>query len=82
MERKIDSAAYETKLDEEVNIPAQKKQIDCRHSKFYWTTSIIKYIQWIPFLNFMDNTSDKIETQITLLPLLLKVFCNVEDASM
>ena len=40
----------------------------------YWTKSIKEVIDWFPFLNIMEYTVDKIENNITLLPLLLKIF--------
>ena len=40
----------------------------------YCPTSIKEVINWFPFINIMDYTADNIENEITLLPLLLKMF--------
>ena len=62
------------KLNGEVNLPSKKKEIDPHYIQSYWKTSIIEDIQWFPFMTIMENTAYKIETQIRLLPFLLKVF--------
>ena len=40
----------------------------------YWPTSKKEVINWFPFMNIMDYTTDKIDNEITLLPSLLKMF--------
>ena len=40
----------------------------------YWTTSIKEVINWYPFMNIMEYTTDKIDNEITLLPSLFKMF--------
>ena len=50
------------------------KEIDHHDSQAHWLTSIIEVIQWFYFLNTTEHTADNIETQIMLLPLLLKMF--------
>ena len=60
--------AYEKKLNEEVNIPSIKKEIDRHDSKSYWPIITIKDIQWFTFLNIMNHTEDNMNTSIKILP--------------
>ena len=62
------------KINKEIKLPSNRKEIDFHGSQTYWPTSIIKIIQWFPFLIIIYHTVDKMETQITLLPSLLKKF--------
>ena len=39
--KNIDAVSYEKYLNEEVNLPSKKKEIDICDIKSYWTTSII-----------------------------------------
>ena len=36
----LDTAAYEQQLDDKVNIPSDKKEIDCNYDRKYWPISI------------------------------------------
>ena len=61
-------------LNKEVNITYKKKETYCHDSQSYWTTITIEYIQWFPVLTLMDHTAYKIDTRITMLFLLFKLF--------
>ena len=56
----LDAAAYETNLNQDVNIPSIKKQIDRNDKTKYWPTSIKEIIDWLPFLYIMDFTAYRI----------------------
>ena len=45
-----------------------------RGSQTYWPTSKKEVIQWFYFLNIMEYNADNIETEIPLLPSLLRMF--------
>ena len=51
-----------------------KNKVDRHDRKSYWSISIKETIQWFPFLSIMDHTSHILEPNISLIPLLLKVF--------
>ena len=52
-----------------INLPSKKKEISHHSSQTYLPKSMVEVIQWFTFLNIMEHISDKIETQISLLPL-------------
>ena len=58
MEKSLDAAAYEKKQD--VNIPSIKKN-DCNDKSEYWPTSIKEGLNWLPFLDIMDFTADRMD---------------------
>ena len=57
-----------------MNRPSDKKEINCHDIKNYRSKRIIGKIQLFPFISIMEHTSSIIETYISLLPSLLKVF--------
>ena len=59
-------------LNQEIKLPSKNKEINRRCRITYWPTSKKEAIQWFPFLGIMEYNADNIETQITLLPLLLE----------
>ena len=61
-------------INKEINLPSKKKDIYCHGSQTYLPTIIMQVIYWSPFLTIMQHTTDNIETKITLVPSLLKVF--------
>ena len=57
-----------------MKLPSKKKEIDRHDNMNYWKIIIKEIINWFPFLNIMEYTSDRIETGIILLPPLLNFF--------
>ena len=53
-------------LNEEINIPSKRKEIDPRCSIDYLQTSIKEGINLLSFMNIMEYTADKIYNEITL----------------
>ena len=53
---------------------SDKKEIDHHDSKTYWPIHTKETIQWFTFLSIMEHTANSIETDILLIPSLLKFF--------
>ena len=70
----LDSAAYEKNLHKDEKLPSIKKKIDCNYKTECWPKSITESLNWLPFLEIMDFTVDRIENDKNLLPSLLKKF--------
>ena len=48
--------------------------MDHHDSKTYWPISIKETIQWFPFHSIVEHTEAITKTDISIIPLLLKVF--------
>ena len=57
------------------NKATTKEEKNIRHgSMTYWPTSIQEVINWFHFMNIVKHNADRIDNQITLLMLMLKMF--------
>ena len=70
--KNIDAAAYEKNLYKDEKLPSIKKKIDVNDKAEYWPKSIVESLHWLPFLDIMDFTSDRIDNDKNILPSLLK----------
>ena len=62
------------KSDTNVNIPSYRKEIDHHDVKTHWPNVIKETIQWFTFHSIVEHTAGIIETDVSLLPSLLKFF--------
>ena len=70
----IDAAAYKKNLNKDVKIPSIKKTIDCNDKTEYWKKIIKESLNWLPFLDTMEFTADRIDNDKNLLPSSLNFF--------
>ena len=60
----IDTAAYDNNINQDVKIPSIKREIDRNNKNEYWPTSIKEILHWLPFLDIMKFTADRIKNYI------------------
>ena len=70
----IDAAAYEKNLYKDEKLPSIKKKIDRNYKTDCWPKIITESLDWLDFLDVMEFTSYKIDNDINLFPLLLKIY--------
>ena len=58
--------------------PSEKKKFNRFDSDEHWPTSIKKKIQWFPFLNIMEHTTNKMKENNGLISSLLTIFAMFE----
>ena len=70
----FDAAAYEKYIYKDEKLPSIKKKIDRNYKTDYWPKRIVESLNWLPFLDIVEFTADRIENDKNLLPSLLKYF--------
>ena len=76
MYKNIDAAAYEKNRYKDEKLPSIKKNIDRNDKTEYWQKIIKGILNWLPFLDTIEFTADRIENDKNLSPSLL-IFFNV-----
>ena len=54
------------------------KKIDCNYKTEFWPKSIMEILNWLPFIDIMEFTADKINNDKNIFLSLLKNY-NAED---
>ena len=70
----LDAAAYEKNIHKDEKLPSMKKKIDRNYKTECWPKSIMESLNWLPFIDIMEFTADKIRNDKNILPSLLKKF--------
>ena len=60
-------------VNQYVNIPQGKKNIDCHDIIDYWPTCIKDGLNWLSLLDIMKYTEDRIYNEVIILPSLLNM---------
>ena len=58
-------------LNQDEKLPSMKNKIDRNYKTDCWSKIIMEYLNWLPILDFMEFTADKIENDKNLFPSLL-----------
>ena len=70
--RNIYADTYEKNLIKDEKLPSIKNKIDCNDKTEYRPKSIMGSLNWLPFIDTIECTADRIENDKNLLPSLLK----------
>ena len=73
MDKNIDAAVYEKHLHKDDKLPSMKKKIDRDYKTECWPKIIIEILNWLPFLDIMEFTVNKIKNDKNIFPSLLKI---------
>ena len=65
------------KIKPRCNAATKEEKIDRNNKTEYWTTSIKEVLIWLPFLNIIQFTADKIENLEKTLTVIVKDVLNV-----
>ena len=57
----LDAAAYEKNIHKDEKLPSIKKKIDRNHKTECWPKSIMEILNWLPFLDIIEFTTDRIK---------------------
>ena len=64
----FDDIAYEKNSHKDEKLPSTKKKIDRNYKAESWPKSIMESVNWLPILDIMEFTEDKIKNNKNLFP--------------
>ena len=73
MDKNIDAAAYEKDIYKYEKLPSIKNKIYRNDKTEYSPKSIMEILNWLPFIDVMEFTADKIKNDKNILISLLKI---------
>ena len=56
----LDAAAYKKYLNQDEKLPSMRKKIYCNYKIDSWPKITMESLNWLPFLNIMEFTADRI----------------------
>ena len=75
--KNLDAAAYEKYIYKDEKLPWIKKKIDRSDKVDYWPKIMVGSINWLPFLDIVDFTADRIENDKKSFTIIVGRFYNV-----